>query len=142
MRKKLPTDMHEALTPDMREYLNAYGWHFSKKALKLAVELMRKKDPATGSEKNVELMGKDEVDAILERSGVKLENKVLYDYVYVAHMGKADYLGSSVPDDEVHLAKYIKDTVDDVDGSDELPFRFWCQKMVAIGEYIPWDEML
>ena len=37
-------------------------------------------------------------------------------------MGKADYLGSSIPD-ENYLAKYVNDVINDIDGYDGLPFN-------------------
>lgn len=137
--KKIPTDSREILTPGMREYINAYGWHFSKKMAKYAISMMKRKEQ--GAEVDIDQISKEELDSLLERYNVNLDHKVLYDYVYVANMCKADCYKSSVPDDE-HLALFVKDTIDDVDGSDELPFRYWCQKMVAVGEYIPWDDML
>ena len=65
----------------------------------------------------------------------------MYDYVFVATMCKADFLGSSVPDEE-HLALYIKDTVDDIDANDGTVFRRWMQTMVGNGTPIDWHEIL
>lgn len=78
---------------------------------------------------------------MLTRYGIKLENNVLYDYVYVANMGKADFLKSSIPD-EAHLALYIKDTIDDSDAPDGTTMRRWYATMIAAGEPVEWDEML
>lgn len=55
-------------------------------------------------------------------------------------MCKADYLGSSI-EDEHHLIKYVKDTVDDVDASDETTFRRWVATMVGNGIPIDWYEI-
>jgi hypothetical protein len=41
----------------------------------------------------------------------------MYDSVYVANMCKADFLGSSIVDD-VHMALYVKDVIDDPDATD------------------------
>ena len=60
----------------------------------------------------------------------------MYDYVYVVTMCKADYLGSSIKD-ENHLTLYIKDTIDDVDTSNETTFRRWLATMIGNG--IPID---
>lgn len=73
-------------------------------------------------------------------SWVKLKNKVMYDYVFAATMCKADYLGNSITDEE-HLAKYVKDTVDDVDASDETTFRRWVATMIGNGSPIDWYEI-
>ena len=71
----------------------------------------------------------------------KIANKIMYDYVYVATMCKADYLGSSIKD-ENHLALYIKDTIDDVDASNETTFRRWLATMIGNGIPIDWDEII
>lgn len=65
----------------------------------------------------------------------------MYDYVYVAIMCKADYLGSSIKD-ENHLALYIKNTIDDVDASNETTFRRWLATMIGNGIPIDWDEII
>lgn len=70
-----------------------------------------------------------------------VDRPALYDYVYVANMGKADYLKSSIPD-EAHLALYIKDTIDDPDAPDGATMRRWYATMIAAGEPIEWDEVL
>lgn len=86
-------------------------------------------------------MNKQEVDELLKVYGVKLENNTLYDYVYVANMCKADFLGSSVPD-EGHLCKYVKDVIDDVDAYDGIVFNRWYADMCRSGVPIDWEEMI
>ena len=61
--------------------------------------------------------------------------------MFVATMCKADYLGSSIKD-ENHLALYVKDTIDDVDASNETTFRRWLATMIGNGMPIDWDELL
>ena len=78
---------------------------------------------------------------ILTTHNVYVSNKIMYDYVFVATMCKADYLGSSIKD-ENHLALYIKDTIDDVDASNETTFRRWLATMIGNGMPIDWDELL
>ena len=106
-----------------------------------AVSLMKKLNPSTGKKERIEPISKEKVDELLTRYGIKLENNALYDYVYVANMGKADYLKSSIPD-EAHLALYIKDTIDDPDAPDGTTMRRWYATMIAAGEPIEWDEVL
>ena len=77
----------------------------------------------------------------MKAHGVKLNNNQLYDYVYVANMCKADFLGSSVPD-EHYLSLYVKDVIDDVDASDGLVFNRWYADMCYLGHPIDWEEML
>ena len=57
-------------------------------------------------------------------------------------MCKADYLGSSVPDDDRHLCLFIKDIIDDPDGYDGLLFNRWYADMCRKGIVINWEEMI
>lgn len=68
---------------------------------------------------------KEAVDVLLKTNGIKLDNDYGYDAVYVANMAKADFYGSSISDD-AHLAKFIKDYLDDPDGYEGVVFtRFY-----------------
>ena len=78
---------------------------------------------------------------MLTRHNVKLENNQLYDYLFVANMCKADFLGSSIID-ELHLTLYIKDVIDDADAYDGLVFNRWYADMCRKGIVIDWEEML
>lgn len=42
----------------MKEYLDTYGWHFSKKMCEWAVSMMKRKNPQTGKEEPIEYMDK------------------------------------------------------------------------------------
>ena len=131
-RKRLPLDMYDGIPAEMRKYLRFHGWHFNKKACDFAVSLMRKKNASTGKTEKIEPFTKDQVDSMLAKYGVTLENNVDYDYVYVANMGKADLLKSSITDEQ-HLALYVKDVVDDVDAGDGEIMREWDAKMTSRG---------
>ena len=120
-------------------YLSFYGFHFSKKAYEYACEGLYK--TTQGQMVAVEAYSKDEVDGMLKKHGIELDNKILYDYVYVATMGKADYLGSSIPD-EAHLAKFVKDYVDDADATSETPFRRWLATEVGNGRPVEFRDLL
>lgn len=122
-------------------YLMRYGWHFNKRAYMYASDLMRKRNKQTEKLEKVPRYTKDEVDALLQRNNVQVEHKGGYDYVYAAQMCRADLLGSSVPDEQ-HLALYIKDTCDDVDGGDGVVMRRWYASMVASGEPVEWEDLL
>lgn len=83
------------------------------------------KTDSSGKKVSISPWTKEEVDSLLKRTNVTLNNKFGYDYVFAANMCKADYLGSSIPDEQ-HVALFIKDYVDDKDGYPELPFtRFY-----------------
>lgn len=116
-------------------YLKYNGPHFSKKLVEYATSLMTKND------KNIKTINKDRVEAILSTYNIKLENNQLYDHVYVANMIIADFLGESI-DDESHMAKHIKATIDDTDGYDGIVFTRWYADMRAKGIPVDWEEML
>lgn len=141
MRQRIPLDMYDEIPDEMRRYLKQYGWHFNKKACEFAVSLMRKKNTTTGTLDRVEIMTKEQVDALLAKYNVNLENNVDYDYIYVANMAKADVYKSSIPDEQ-HLAMYIKDIVDDVDAGDGEIMREWDAKMTSRGIAVEWDDIL
>lgn len=125
----------------MEDYISNYGFHFNKKAFEYAVGQMKRVNPTTGRKESLHPMDKKQIDEILSRNGVNLENKNMYDYAFVFMMAKADYWGSSI-EDERHLALFVKDYVDDKDASDETPFRRWLATMRGNGTGIEWDEML
>lgn len=124
----------------MVNYLRYNGPHFSKELCEFAVSKMRKR--INGKEVTLQAYTKEDVDKILDTYGVKLHNtNILYDYVYVANMCKADFLGSSVPD-ERSLALYVKDVIDDVDGYDGLVFNRWYADTCKKGIVIDWANMI
>ena len=138
--KHIPLDVHEDMPAGMRRYINNFGWHFNKRAYEYATKLMFKRNIKTNKEETIDAYTKEEVDELLKTYGVEVKTKIMYDYVFAATMCKADYLGKSIPDEE-HLAKYIKDTVDDVDASDETTFRRWVATMIGNGLPIDWYEI-
>lgn len=141
MRQRQPLDLYDDMPRDMRKYLSNNGWHFNKKACDFAVSLMKKENPSTKKKEKIEPYTKEQVDEMLKKYNVVLENNVGYDYVFVANMCKADYLKSSIAD-EHHLALYVKDTIDDVDAGDGVTMRRWYSTMVANGEMVDWDDIL
>lgn len=135
--KRESLDNYDVYPEAMINYLRYNGRHFNRKLFEFAVEQM-----TTGKDKHqLKPMTKQEVDELLKVYGVKIENNTLYDYVYVANMCKADFLGSSVPD-EGHLCKYIKDVIDDVDAYDGIVFNRWYADMCRSGVPIDWEEMI
>lgn len=134
-------DTYDILPEEMRIYLSAYGFHFSKKAFELAVKKMKRKNPSSGALEAINPVSKEKLEELIKAYNIKIENDNLYDAVYLYNMVKADYWGSSIEDDK-HALLYVKDTLDDPDGSDELPFRFWLQKMVALGKPVDWEMLM
>lgn len=124
----------------MVNYLRYNGPHFNKKLLQFATSKMTKKG-INGKETAIVPYNIEQVDNIIRINNINLEYNQLYDYVFVANMCKADYLGSSITD-EMHLAKYIKDVIDDVDGYDGIVFNRWYADMCRKGIVINWEEMI
>ena len=133
--------MYDKIPEEMRKYLSINGWHFNKKACDYAVSLMRKRNPTTGKAERMEPVGKELVDAMLAKYGISLENNVGYDYVYVANMAKADFMKSSITDEQ-HLALYVRDVIDDIDAGDGEVMREWDAKMTSRGMPIEWSDLL
>lgn len=128
--------------PAMMNYIMANGWHFGKKASDFAASCMKKRKQGTkDEEEQIKPYTKEEVDEILKRNNVKLENNQLYDCVYVANVAKADLLGSSI-EDEKHLALYIKDEIDDVDRKEGVIMKMWYAMMYGNGKVIPWYDLI
>ena len=135
--KRESLDNFDVYPEAMINYLRYNGRHFNRKLFEFATSLMK-----TGKDKQpLKVITKKELDEILKVYGVKLDNNVLYDYVYVANMCKADFLGSSIPD-EGHLCKYVKDVIDDVDAYDGVVFNRWYADMCRSGIPIDWEEMM
>lgn len=133
---RIALDIYDDMPKPMRKYISNYGWHFNKEACEYAVSLMRKKD-----DKKVEFKSKQEVNIFLNKFGMEVTNDIMYDGCFVYHMGFADYYGSSISD-ELHLAKYVKDTIDDVDASTETTFRRWVATQIGNGQPIPWSDFI
>ena len=128
---------YDAKPKALINYLRYYGWHFSKALSDFAASLMYNKD-----DEQIKPYTKEEVEELLKAHNIHLNNKnIMYDHVFVANMCKADLLGDSVPT-ETHLAKYIKNVIDDPDGYEGLPFTRWYADMCKKGIPINWVDML
>lgn len=133
-------DIYDDMPRAMRRYVSNYGWHFNKQAYEYATKLMVKRD-ASGKETAIIAPLKEDIDKKLQNYGIRLENNTMYDAAFVWCMGMADYLGSSITD-ESHLAKYVKDTIDDIDVSPETTFRRWLATMVGNGQPVDWEDLV
>ena len=127
---------YETMPEDLAIYMSHNGPHFNKYACKFAVSQMYKDE-----NEEFKPYTKEQVKNILQAYNIKVKIDILYDTVYVANMCKADYLDDSVPTEE-HLAKYIKNTLDDPDGCEGLTFNRWIADMKWLGIPIPWDEFI
>lgn len=139
----MPIDLYDfdLMPKSQKIYLMRNGWHFTKELFEDAATMMYRKNKQTGKEEPVPVFTKEEVEAILRKHNIEVKNKGNYDFVFAAQMCRADYLGSSVPD-ELHLAMFVRDLCDDVDAADGTILKVWVTKMNANGEPIDWVDYL
>jgi len=129
-------DYYDIRPAGMDAYMSNYGRHISKPMYFWAVSQMRDRNGNTPK-----AMTKDEARKMLETFGVKVQNDKAYDVPYVLMMAKMDYYGSSIIDDP-HLAKFVKDYLDDPDGSPSRAFDELYVKTIALGIPIDWEDVL
>ena len=134
-------DSYDTYSSGMREYLSTYGWHFSKKMCEWAVSRMYKDGEDNKPEQAIPNYTRERVDLLLKRFNLKLEKNKGYDDVYVANMCKFDFLGSSI-DNEMKLAQFIKDYIDDADAYEGMPFTRFYADCIGSGTPIIWEDML
>lgn len=132
-------DCRDKFPSGMEEYLSFNSWHFNKKMCDWAVSKMYK--IANGVKTPIAILTKEQVDAILQKHNIKLMQNKGYDYVYIANMCRADYMGSSI-EDETHMAKFIKDYIEDPDAYDGMPFTRFYADCIGSGTPIPWADLL
>lgn len=116
--------------------MSYYGRHISKPLYEFAVSMMETRDGG-----KVKTMEKDALIEKLKALGVTVKNDKAYDLPYVWAMGTADYLGSSVPDEQ-HLAKFVRDYADDPDGSKTRAFDELYAKTLAMDIPLIWEDMM
>ena len=133
--------MFDGIPEEAHSYLGNYGFHFNKKACEFAVSMMSKREVGTGKSVPLEMVSKDDVEAILTKHNVKLENDCMYDSTYVANMLMSDMYKSSIPDEQ-HLALGIKDLIDDVDQRDGYLFVRWYSNVLFNGNPIDWSALI
>lgn len=131
----------EFMPMEMKAYLRNNGFAFSKKACEWAISQMKKENPATKKEEKIEPWSKEKVDDLLKKHNITLENNIGYNYVYICNMLVADSYKSSI-EDELHLAKAIKDKIDDIDASPRLVFKEWITHMDDSGIPIDWESIM
>ena len=130
-------DYYDKLPAGMSEYLSYHGRHFSKPMYEWAVGMM---EDRKGNK--VQAVEKKDFDGIMRDYGISLKRKDgFYDGAYVWCMAKSDYFGSSITDD-MHLAMYVKDYIDDIDGNETRAFDEFYINCIAKGIDIPWGDLL
>ena len=137
-------EMQQKSPAGFADYMATYGGHFSKKMCDWAVGMMtvdKEDEKREIVEEKLEPWSKDEVDDMLLRYGVTLDNDKGYDKVYVANMCKADYYEDSVPD-ETHVVRYIKNYLDDPDGYEEIAFNRFMMDCMSKDIPVMWEDMM
>ena len=140
-KNKLPLDIYDFdLMPRSKKiYVMQNGNHFNKELFEYAASLMFKENKQTKQKEKVPVCTKEEIDAMLKKYNVEVENKGLYDYMYVAQSIKADYWGGSITDEQ-KMALHIKEVCDDPDLPDSYIFKSWCLRMDLMGEPVDWQS--
>lgn len=133
------TGSYDEIPDGMKHYINNYGCHFNKKLCDWAASKMYKK--VNGKKEYITPYTKEQVDNILKQYNIQLERGKLYDHVYIANMVKADFLGSSIPNEQ-YMVKYIKDTLDDPDAEEGFVFNRYYADTMFMNNPVDWEEML
>lgn len=129
-------DSYDTMPEAMRAYLSNYGWHFNKKLCMWAISMMRDRNKS-----KLSISDKEKVESVLSQYGIDISADKMYDAVYVMHMAKADFLGSSITD-EAHIAKYVGDYINDPDGYDGIALTRFYADCMGKGIGIEWEDML
>ena len=133
------TGSYDEIPEGMKRYINNYGCHFNKKLCDWAVSNMYKK--TNGKKEYITPYTKEQVDNMLKQNNIQLERGKLYDHVYIANMVKADFLGSSIPNEQ-YMVKYIKDMLDDPDAEEGFVFNRYYADTMFMNNPIDWEDML
>ena len=133
------TGSYDEIPEGMKLYINNYGCHFNKKLCEWAVSQMYK--VVNGKKEKIQPYTKEQVDNLLKQNGVQVERNKLYDATSVMNMGKSDFLGSSIPNEQ-HLAKYVKDLLDDGDAEEGFVFNRFYADTMFMDNPVDWDDML
>lgn len=129
--------MNEYYTPpDKIAYLGENGWHFNKKACEYAIQFLK-----GHNDKPIKPMSREEVDEMLKRQNITLQNNKGWDYVYVAHMAKSD-MDESPLADEKSIANYVKIVIDDADAAEGEIMGCWYTKMLFRRIPVDWGMLL
>ena len=130
-------DYYDITPKGMDAYMSSHGRHFSKPMLEWAVGMMKDRNG-----KRLNVPDKKQLEQILSTNGVSLKRtEGYYDPLYVWCMARADYFGSSIVDD-MHMARFVADYIDDPDGSPSRAFDEFYVKTISLGIDIPWEDMI
>ena len=139
-KNKIPIDIYdfELMPRSKKIYVMQHGNHFNKELYQFAAY---KENKQTGKKERIPVVTKEDVEGLLKKYGVEIENKGGYDFVYVAQTVRADNWGGSIADEQ-KMALKIKETCDDVDMPDGYIFKSWCLRMDMLGEPVDWESFV
>ena len=132
-------DINTKFPSGMEEYLEMYGWHFSKKMEEWAASRMYKSE--NGVKRYIDPFTKESFDTLKNKYGFQIRSGKGYDDIYIANMCKADFLGSSIRDEGL-LLRYVKDVIEDPDGYEGMPFTRFYADCIGSGTPIDWEDMI
>jgi hypothetical protein len=135
-------DARDRFPSGMEDYLSAYGWHFNKKMAEWAVSNMRKKADANSDKLvKMQMTTKEQLDELMKKHNIIIEDINGYDAMYLYNMIKADYFGSSIVDEQ-HALLHIKDIIEDPDGYESKAFSHFYVDCISMGIPIIWEDMI
>lgn len=129
-------ELYDELPSGMRKYLRHYGWHFSPIMAEWAASMMIGRNG-----ERIKPYTKESLMTLLTQNGVKIDERFIYDALYVANMAKADFYGSSIAD-EAHLAKFVSDYLNDKDGYEGQAFARFYADLSKQDIPVYWEDML
>lgn len=96
---------------------------------------------ANGKPEEVTLTPKSELEQLFRNYGIKVDNCVGYDVMYVYHMAKSDFFESSIISEQ-YLLQFVKDYLDDIDGYDGKALTRFYADCIGSGTPIMWEDMI
>jgi hypothetical protein len=132
--------MKYLMTEEEAAYMDAYQGHFSRKLATWAIDNMEAEDPATGKVKHITIVPIDDVMEILKANDVKIPYESKFDAWYLYMMCLNDYAESL--DTDKRRAKYIEETICDIDGEPTNVLACFVAKMCNAGIPIYWQDFV
>lgn len=113
---------------------------FSKKLAEWAIDHMEMKDPVTKDIKPLKARSIEDVQDVLKKNGVELQDEFVYTGWYLFNMALADYPKSLKTDEQ--RAMFVEETICDPDGSPENVLACFVAKMCNAEMPIYWEKYL
>lgn len=121
------------------QYMDANQGHFSKALAEWAISKMRTKNNS-GELVRLKPTPLEDVEDILKKYNVQLDDSSLYDAWYLFNMCLADYR-KALPQEE-HIVKYIYETINDPDCEPKAVLACFRAKMDVLGIPIHWERYI